>query len=238
MEETSMAKPVCTVVGVGPGNGAAIARRFARANYAVAMLARSSGMLTALEAELPEARGFVCDVSDAASIATAFADIRASMGQVDTLIYNAGPGIWGSIEELSPAAFEETWRVNAFGTFLAAREVIPAMKAAGRGNILIVSATAARRGKARTAAFAPAKAAQRSLAEAMAKQLWPAGIHVALVIIDGVVDLPATRKMMPDKPDDFFVKPDDVAATLHWLSGQPRSAWAFEVEARPFGEVW
>jgi NAD(P)-dependent dehydrogenase (short-subunit alcohol dehydrogenase family) len=112
------------------------------------------------------------------------------------------------------------------------------MRAAGRGNILIVSATAARRGKARTAAFAPAKAAQRSLAEAMAKQLWPAGIHVALVIIDGIVDLPATRKMMPDKPDDFFVKPDDIAATLHWLSSQPRSAWSFEVEARPFGELW
>jgi NAD(P)-dependent dehydrogenase (short-subunit alcohol dehydrogenase family) len=195
-------------------------------------------MLTALEAELPEARSFVCDVSDAASITRTFANIRASMGQVDTLVYNAGPGIWGSIDEVSPAAFEETWRVNALGTFLAAREVIPAMKAAGRGNILVVSATAARRGKARTAAFAPAKAAQRSLAEAMAKQLWPAGIHVALVIIDGVVDLPATRKMMPDKPDDFFVKPDDVAATLHWLSSQPRSAWAFEVEARPFGEVW
>jgi NAD(P)-dependent dehydrogenase (short-subunit alcohol dehydrogenase family) len=233
-----MAKPVCTVVGVGPGNGAAIARRFAGANYAVAMLARSSALLAALEAELPAARGFVCDVSNAASIATAFADIRASMGQVDTLVYNAGPGIWGSIEEVSPAAFEETWRVNAFGTFLTAREVVPAMKAAGRGNILIVSATAARRGKARTAAFAPAKAAQRSLAEAMAKQLWPAGIHVALVIIDGIVDLPATRKMMPDKPDDFFVKPDDIAATLHWLSSQPRSAWSFEVEARPFGEVW
>ena len=233
-----MAKPVCAVVGVGPGNGTSIARRFAHADYAVAMLARSSRTLAALEAQLPDARGFVCDATDGASIATAFADIRASMGEVETLVYNAGPGIWGSIEEVSPAAFEETWRVNALGTFLTVREVIPAMKAAGHGNILLVSATAARRGKARTAAFAPAKAAQRSLAEAMAKHLWPAGIHVALVIIDGVVDLRATRTMMPDKPDDFFVKSDDVAETVHWLSRQPRSAWAFEVEARPFGEVW
>jgi NAD(P)-dependent dehydrogenase (short-subunit alcohol dehydrogenase family) len=233
-----MAPSVCAVVGVGPGNGTAIARRFARADVAVAMLARTKGTMAALEAELPGARGFVCDITDAASISTAFTDIRASMGDVETLVYNAGSGIWGSIEEISPAAFDDAWRVNALGTFLVAREVVPAMKAAGHGNILIVSATAARRGKARTAAFAPAKAAQRSLAEAMAKHLWPAGIHVALVIIDGVVDLAATRKRLPDKPDDFFVKPDDVAETIYWLSTQPRSAWAFEVEARPFGEVW
>jgi NAD(P)-dependent dehydrogenase (short-subunit alcohol dehydrogenase family) len=233
-----MAQAVCAVVGVGPGNGAAVARRFARADVAVAMLARTKGRMAALEAELPGARGFVCDVTDAASISTAFTDIRAAMGEVETLVYNAGPGVWGSIEEISPGAFEEAWRVSALGTFLVAREAIPAMKAAGHGNILIVSATAARRGKARTAAFAPAKAAQRSLAEAMAKHLWPAGIHVALVIIDGVVDLAATRKRMPDKPDDFFVKPDEVAETIYWLSTQPRSAWAFEVEARPFGEAW
>jgi NAD(P)-dependent dehydrogenase (short-subunit alcohol dehydrogenase family) len=236
--ESNMAKSVCAVIGVGPGNGTAITRRFARADFAVAMLARSTGTMTALEAELPDARGFACDVADAASIARAFTDIRAWMGEVETLVYNAGPGIWGSIEEVSPAAFEDTWRVNALGTFLVAREVIPAMKAAGHGNIVIVSATAARRGKAHTAAFAPAKAAQRSLAEAMAKHLWPAGIHVALVIIDGVVDLAANRKRMPHKPDDFFVKPDDVAETIYWLTSQPRSAWAFEVEARPFGEVW
>ena len=233
-----MPQSLCAVVGVGPGNGTAIARRFARAGIAVAVLARTKGTMAALEAELPGARGFVCDVTDAASISTAFTDIRASMGEVETLVYNAGSGIWGSIEEISPAAFEHAWRVNALGAFLVAREVIPTMKVAGHGNILIVSATAARRGKARTAAFAPAKAAQRSLAEAMAKHLWPAGIHVALVIIDGVVDLAATRKRLPEKPDDFFVKPDDVAETIYWLSTQPRSAWAFEVEARPFGEAW
>jgi NAD(P)-dependent dehydrogenase (short-subunit alcohol dehydrogenase family) len=112
------------------------------------------------------------------------------------------------------------------------------MKQAGRGNIVFIGATASRRGNGKTAAVAPAKAAQRSLAESMAKHLWPAGVHVALVIVDGVVDLPRTRERMPDKPDSYFVRPEDIADTVHWLTRQPRSAWSFEVEARPFAEVW
>jgi NAD(P)-dependent dehydrogenase (short-subunit alcohol dehydrogenase family) len=112
------------------------------------------------------------------------------------------------------------------------------MKRAGRGNLVFVGATASRRGAARTAAFAPAKAAQRSLAESLAKHLGPAGIHVSLIVIDGVVDLPRIRQRLPDKPDAFFVKPDDVAATAAFLVAQPRSAWTFELEARPFGETW
>ena len=112
------------------------------------------------------------------------------------------------------------------------------MKRAGAGSFVFIGATASRRGAPRTIAFAPAKAAQRSLAESLAKTLWPAGIHVSLIVIDGVVDLERTRQIMPGKPDDFFVKPDDVAATAAWLAAQPRSAWAFEVEARPFGENW
>jgi len=103
---------------------------------------------------------------------------------------------------------------------------------------VFIGATASRRGAARTAAFAPAKAAQRSLAESMARSLGPAGIHVSLIVIDGVVDLPRTRQRLPDKPDEFFVRPDDVAATAAFLVGQPRSAWTFELEARPFGETW
>ena len=89
-----------------------------------------------------------------------------------------------------------------------------------------------------TTAFAPAKAAQRALAEAMARHLWPSGIHVALVIVDGMIDLPRTREMLPDKPDDFFIKPDDLADTTFSLTRQKRSAWSFEIEARPFGESW
>jgi NAD(P)-dependent dehydrogenase (short-subunit alcohol dehydrogenase family) len=112
------------------------------------------------------------------------------------------------------------------------------MKAQGEGNIVVIGATSSRRGAARAAAFAPAKAAQKSLTEAMARHLWPHGIHICLVIIDGVVDLPRTRAMLKDKPDDFFVAPDDLADTAYHLTVQPRSAWSFEVEARPFKETW
>jgi NAD(P)-dependent dehydrogenase (short-subunit alcohol dehydrogenase family) len=231
-------KPVCAVVGIGPGNGAALARRFARAGYAVALIARRIEPSEQLAAELPEARTYACDVGDAAAVARTFAAIREDLGPVDVLVYNAGSGTWGTVDEITPEAFEATWRVNALGLLVASQQVIPAMKAKGAGAIIVIGATASRRGMPRTTAFAPAKAAQKSLVEAMARHLWPAGIHVALIILDGVVDLERTRKAMPDKPDDFFIRPDDVAETAWWLTQQPRSAWSFEVEARPFGEKW
>jgi NAD(P)-dependent dehydrogenase (short-subunit alcohol dehydrogenase family) len=146
--------------------------------------------------------------------------------------------VFGSFDEVSVADFEAAWRVNALGLYAVARRIAPAMRAAGAGSLIVVGATASRRGVPRTAAFAPAKAAQRSLAESLARTLWPAGIHVALIVVDGVVDLPATRAWLKDKPDSFFIRPDDVAFTALHLVRQPRSAWSFEVEARPFGESW
>jgi NAD(P)-dependent dehydrogenase (short-subunit alcohol dehydrogenase family) len=233
-----MTKPVCAIVGIGPGNGRALARRFAAAGHALALLSRRTDLSAGLAAELGDARAYECDVADAASVGRAFGRIRAELGEVDVLVFNAGSGTWGSVEEISPEAFEAAWRVNALGLLLTAQAVIPAMKQKGAGSIVVIGATASRRGMPRTAAFAPAKAAQRSLAEAMARQLWPAGIHVSLIIIDGVVDIERTRELMADKPDDFFLKPDDIAETAYWLTRQSRSAWSFEVEARPFGEKW
>ena len=232
-----MAKPICAIVGIGPGNGEALARRFA-ADHRVALLSRSTDLAGRLAAEIGDARAYACDVADGAAVDRAFASVTADLGGVDTLIYNAGSGVFATVEEITPEQFEASWRVNANGLLLAAQKAIPAMKAKGQGAIIVIGATASRRGAPRTAAFAPAKAAQRSLAESMAKHLGPAGIHVAIIIIDGVVDLPRTRARMADKSDDFFVKPDDVAATAHWLAQQPRSAWSFEVEARPFAEKW
>jgi NAD(P)-dependent dehydrogenase (short-subunit alcohol dehydrogenase family) len=233
-----MDKPVCVVVGVGPGNGAAIARRFATSGHAVALLARSTAFSEGLARSLDGGKFYACDVANEGDIVTAFARIREDLGDPEVVVYNAGSGVWGDVETITPAAFETAWRINALGVLLAARQVIPAMKRRGRGAIILIGATASRRGMPRAAAFAPAKAAQRSLAESMARHLWPAGIHVALVIVDGVVDLERTRQAMPDKPDTFFVQPEDVAATVLWLYRQPRSAWSFEVEARPFGESW
>ena len=135
-----------------------------------------------------------------------------------TLVYNAGSGVWGTVEEIDVAVLESAFRVNASGLLLAAKSVIPSMKRQGEGNIIVIGATSSRRGVARTAAFAPAKAAQKSLTESLARHLWPQNIHVCLVIVDGVVDLPRTRSMLKDKPDDFFVDPDDLADTAFHLT--------------------
>ncbi len=232
------AKKVCVVVGVGPGNGAALGRRFAKEGYAVALLARSNVTSGPLAASLVDARAYNCDITDAASVTQAFEAVTREMGPVSALVFNAGSGTWGTVEDIDPTAFEGAFRVNALGLLLAAKQVIPAMKQLGGGNIVVIGATSSRRGVARTAAFAPAKAAQRSLAESMARHLWPQGIHVSLIIVDGVVDLPRTRAMMKDKPDDFFIAPDDLADTAFHLTTQPSSAWSFEVEARPYKETW
>jgi len=233
-----MVKPVCVVVGVGEGNGAALARAFAGEGMAVALLARGTDFTSQLAEELGDARAYACDVSDAASIAEAFDRVRSDLGDPATVIYNAGSGVWGDVESIDLAGFESSWRVNAFGALAVAKQVIPAMKAAGAGTIIFIGATASLRGGPRTAAFAPAKAAQRSLAESMARSLWPAGVHVALIVVDAVVDLPGTRRSMPDKPDTFFLKPEDMANTALWLAKQPLSAWTFEAVVRPFGENW
>lgn len=233
-----MSKPVCAILGVGPGNGAAFARRFSEGGYAVALMARRGDTIDPLASELPDARAWRCDAADASDIERCFAEIRSDMGEIETLIYNAGSGIWGSVEEVSAEDFETCWRINAHGAFIASQQVIPAMKAAGRGNIVLIGATASRRGGAKSAAFAAGKAAQRSLAESMARHLWPAGIHVSLVIIDGMIDLERTRKRLPDKPDEFFLQASDIAETVWQTTRQNRSSWSFEIEARPFGETW
>jgi NAD(P)-dependent dehydrogenase (short-subunit alcohol dehydrogenase family) len=231
-------KPVCVIVGVGPGNGAAFARRFGRDGYQVALLARGTDFTSALTSEIEGARAYACDVTDATSVERAFSAIRAEMGEVGTLIFNPGAGVWKSVEEITPEEFEQSWRVNALGGLLVSKQVIPDMKQNKHGNIIFIGATASRRGGAKTAAFASAKAAERSLAESMARHLGPCGVHVSHIILDGVVDTPATRIMMPNKLDNFFIQPDDIADVLIHLSQQKSSAWSSEVEIRPFGESW
>lgn len=236
--QAACVQPVCVVAGVGPGNGAAFVRRFAEEGYKVAMIARTPGVMDELAAELPAARPYICDVGDAGAVEQTFAQIASDLGPVDVLIFNAGKGVWGSAEEVSLEDFEAAWRTNTLGAFVSAKCVIPAMKQRGSGQIILIGATASLRGGASTAAFASAKAAQRSLAQSLARSLWPSGIHVSLVIVDGIVDEPLMRAKLADRPDDFFIKPEDIADTLVQLTWQRRSAWSFEVEARPFGERW
>ncbi len=229
---------ICVVTGVGPGTGAALARRFAAGGYRVAMLARSAERLEELARTIPGSRAYTADVGDPTAVTEVLARVQREMGPVDTLLYNAGSGVFAPFTDVTVEAFEAAWRVNALGLFACARALAPAMLEAGRGAILVTGATASLRGGASFAAFAPAKAAQRVLAQSMARTLGPHGIHVAYVVVDGVIDIPVTRAMLPDRPDDFFLRPDAIAETFWQLAHQDRSAWTFELDVRPFGERW
>lgn len=229
---------VCVVAGVGPGNGVAISRRFAREGYQVAMLARRGDALAKWQREIPGARGFACDVTDPRAVAETFAAIRRELGPVGVLIHNAALGAFGEFMETKPETLEATFRVNTLSLLLCGQEAARDMLAAGSGAIVVTGNTSARRGRAGFAGFAPTKAAQRILAESMARSLGPRGVHVAYVVIDAVIDVPWTRERYAGKPDEFFAKPDDIAETIWHLAHQPRSAWSFEVDLRPFGENW
>lgn len=229
---------IAIVAGVGSGTGASLARRFHADGYRLALLARDTAYSEDLARELDGAKAYACDVGNPAAVAAAMSGIRRDLGEADVLLFNAGSGTFGDVGSITPEQFEAAWRINAYGALLLSQAVIPAMKAKGHGAIVFTGATASRRGGPRSAAFAPAKAAQRALAESMARSLWPAGIHVALIVVDGVIDIPRTRAMLPDKPDEFFLEPDAIAAIAAHLVAQDRSAWSFEVEARPFKETW
>ncbi|MBC81224.1 MAG: short-chain dehydrogenase [Gammaproteobacteria bacterium] len=229
-----MTNPVCVIVGIGPKNGAAFARCFDRAGYRIALLSRTRSFSEGLAEELSEARAYTCDAAEPASVESAFAQVRSDLGVVDVLIYNAGNGSWKDVEEITPEEFEQGWRVNSLGALVSSQLIIPDMKAQAAGNIIFVGATASLRGRPNTAGFASAKAAQRSLAQSMAKHLGPQGIHVSLLIIDGGIDLPGATNAEQGKRLD----PDDIATLAYYLTTQPRSAWTFEVDVRPNQENW
>jgi NAD(P)-dependent dehydrogenase (short-subunit alcohol dehydrogenase family) len=230
---------VAVVVGVGPGLGAALVRRFAPA-YAIAMLARKVEYLQALASELRHTGATVldlrCDVSDHAQITAAFRAIRTDLGDPAVLLYNAGSGTFGTIAEITPEQYEADWRVNAFGAFVAAQEVAPAMIARGRGTMLFTGATAGVKAGPRSVSFGPAKFAMRGLAQALARDLGPKGIHVAWINVDGSIDIPGARGLKPGLTASDFLKPEAVAETYWHLAHQDASAWTMELEVRPFKE--
>jgi NAD(P)-dependent dehydrogenase (short-subunit alcohol dehydrogenase family) len=229
---------LCIVTGVGPGTGAALARRFADGGCTVAMLARTAERLQSLERELKTARGFVCDVSDPAAVSATLAEVRRDFGPVSVLIHNAVAGLFGTFREIDPAALERNFQVNVMGLLHLARNVADDIVAAGEGAIIATGNTSAWRGKPGFAGFAPTKAAQRILLESIARDLGPKGVHAAYLTIDAVIDVPWTRQRWAGQPDAFFIKPDDIAAEVWHIAHQPRSAWSFNVEVRPFGESW
>jgi NADP-dependent 3-hydroxy acid dehydrogenase YdfG len=205
-------KPIAIVTGVGPGTGSAIVRRFSSEGFRVIALARSPDRIRALEQELTDTHAVIGDVS-------------------------VGGG-WGTFLEIEPKMLDRNFQVNVMGLLYLAHEVAPDMVKAGSGTILVTGNTSAIRGKANFAGFAPTKAAQRILSEAIARDLGPRGIHVAYVLIDAVIDVPRMRERMRDAPDEFFIKPSAIADELWHLHTQDRSAWSFLTELRPFGEKW
>jgi short-subunit dehydrogenase len=229
---------VCVITGVGPGTGSALARRFAKGGYRVALIARNEDRLRDLEAELQGSKGYRCDVADPKQVEGVLDEIESDFGQPSILIHNAVGGAFGSFLEIDPEVLNRNFQVKTMALLYLARRLAPAMVQAGRGTILVTGNTSAQRGMPRFAGFAPTKAAQRILAEAMARELGPKGVHVAYLVIDAVIDVPWTRERFKDKPDDFFIKPTAIADELWHVAHQDRSAWSFNVEARPFAEKW
>ncbi|MED5249778.1 MAG: SDR family oxidoreductase, partial [Pseudomonadota bacterium] len=206
--------------------------------YRVVMLARNLAYLETLAKEIPGSVAMECDVRDPGAIQQVFARIHEDIGTVDTLIYNAGAGEWASIMDTSLEGMESSWATNTLGLVACAQEVIPSMTEKGEGSIMVIGATASLRGGAQSTAFASAKAAQRSVAQSMARDLGPKGIHVGYLIIDGIIDIERTRERFPDRADDFFMQPDAIADSVYAMTQQDRSAWAFEIDLRPYGEKW
>lgn len=234
-------RPVCAVVGVGPGLGAALGRRFAK-EYAVALVARGEDKLAAfakeIEADGGTALAVPADVAKAADISTAFQKIRGQLGEVDALLYNAAMRPFGKLMDTKPSTFENTWRVSTFGAFLAAQEVVPAMLKKGSGVIIFTGATAGIKPFPTSAAFGPAKFALRGLAQVMGRDLQPQGIHVAYVNVDGAIDMPFIRERFPQLTQADMLKPAAIAETYWFLAHQDRSAWSHAVDVRPFKEKW
>jgi NADP-dependent 3-hydroxy acid dehydrogenase YdfG len=233
-----MAQPICVISGVGPGTGTALARRFTAGGYRVAMLARTASRLAALEQELPGAKAVACDVADPTQVEAAIAAIERDLGTPEVLIHNAVGGAFGTFLEIDPQVLNRNFQVNTMGLLYLARRVAPAMTSAGKGSIVVTGNTSALRGRPAFAGFAPTKAAQRILAEAMARDLGPKGVHVAYIVIDAVIDVPWTRERFKDRPDDFFIKPAAIADEVWHVTRQDRSAWSFQVEIRPYRESW
>jgi NAD(P)-dependent dehydrogenase (short-subunit alcohol dehydrogenase family) len=221
------------IVGVGSGLSASLARLFAKAGLKVALAARRAANLTALAQET-KAKGFACDSTDRAQVQKLFADVEAALGTPDVVVYNASYRTRGPFVELDPDEVAKSIAVTAFGGFLVAQEAAKRMVPQGHGAILFTGASASVKGYAQSAPFAMGKFALRGLAQSMARELSPQGIHIGHVVIDGGIRSDR-RPNPPDKPDGML-DPDAIAQSYLHLLQQPRSTWAWEIELRPWLE--
>jgi len=229
-----MERETALIVGAGSGLSAALARLFAREGLAVALAARNPGKLTALTAETG-AVAFACDTSVVEQVDRLFADLDQRVGAPSLVVYNAGLRVRGPIEALDPAEVQRAWLVGCFGGFLVAQQAARRMLRAGRGTLIFTGATASVKGFPQSSAFAMGKFALRGLAQSLARELAPKGVHVAHVVIDGGI-ASSYAKTDQDRTSDRFLNPNAIAGEYLNLHRQHRSAWSWELELRPHTE--
>ena len=243
--DTSQPK-VALVIGAGDATGGAIARRFAREGYIACVTRRSADklqpLIDSIRAEGGQAYGYGSDARKEEDVAALFAQIEAEHGPVEVMVFNIGANVPCSILDETARKYMKIWEMACFAGFLNAREVALRMVKRGRGTIVFTGATASLRGASQFAAFAGAKHALRALAQSMAKELGPLGVHVAHVIVDGAIDTEFIRTQFPEryalKAQEGILDPDHIAENYWYLHTQPRDAWTFELDLRPYMERW
>ena len=240
-------KKVALVIGAGSSLGSAIARVFASDNYTTVVARRNGDELGPLKEEI-ESKGGEClsfslDARKEEDVINFIEKIENEIGEINVAVYNIGANIRFNILETTSRKYYKVWEMAAFGAFLMGREVARKMLPRKKGTIIFTGATASIRGKEGFAAFSGAKQAKRALAQSMAKELAPKGIHVAHIIVDGAIDTPWVNKLFPEyvkekKKIDGLMKPDDIAQNYLVLHNQPKNAWTFELDLRPWVETW
>ncbi len=237
---------VALVIGAGDATGGAIARRFARGGYTACVTRRTADKLLPLveriQAEGGQAHGFASDARNEAEVLALFAKIEAEIGPIEVLVFNIGANVRFSITETTERVYRKVWEMAALAGFLVGREAARVMRPRGHGTILFTGATASLRGSSGFSAFAGAKFALRALAQSMARELGPQGIHVAHTVIDGAIDTEFIASNFPEryalKAQGGILDPEAIAEAYWQLHQQPRSAWTHELDLRPWMENW
>jgi NAD(P)-dependent dehydrogenase (short-subunit alcohol dehydrogenase family) len=248
MSEPAAGRGVCLVIGAGEGLGASIARAFAREGLGVCVTRRPrhtdavDKLAETIRAEGGEAYGFGLDARVEEDVVALIERIEREIGAIEVLVFNIGANVRFPIVETTTRVYSKVWEMAALAGFLASREAARVMSRRGRGTILFTGATASVRGAAGYSAFAGAKHALRALAQSLARELGPKGVHVAHVVVDGAIDGAFIRGLLPDAAEKLareeILAPDEIARNYVWLHRQNRSAWTFEMDLRPWTETW
>ena len=245
---TEIQKNVALIIGAGDDTGSAIARAFAKDGLHVCLVRRPrhvdklEALAESIKAKSGSASPHGCNARDEEAMAALITDIETNIGPIDVAVFNIGANVCFDIAKTTPRVFRKVWEMASFAGFLMAHNVAPHMERRGRGTMIFTGATASIRGSAGFSAFAAAKHSLRALAQSCARELGPKGIHVAHTIIDGAIDSNFIREIFPKvdemREKDLILNPDHIAENYVHLHHQPRDAWTFELDLRPYGETW